>query len=90
MAKSKNTLVQTKNEKKHIAGGYVIPSEVADGIAVAVMKEYRGYMQHELDRWRADPKSDNNPNGYWMHPEDVGHTIRRIDALNLLIKDFGG
>ena len=90
MPKSKNPLVQTKNEKKHIAGGYVIPSEVADGIAVAVMKEYCGYLQSELDQWRANPKSESNPGGYWLHPEDAGNHIRRIDALNMLIKDFGG
>jgi len=87
---TRNKLVKTENEHRHIAGGYVIPSEVADGIAVAVMKEYRDNMQTELDRWRANPKSDSNPGGYWLHPEDVGNNIRRIDALNMLIKDFGG
>lgn len=90
MSKNKNPLVKTEKESKHIAGGYVIPSEVADGIAVAVMKEYCGYLQSELDQWRDNPRSDDNPSGYWLHPEDVGNNIRRIDALNMLIKDFGG
>jgi len=88
--KAKNKLVKTENEHQHASGGYVIPSEVGDGIAVAVLKDYQSYLQGELDAWRVNPRSDNNPEGVWLHPEDVAGNIRRIDALDLIIRDFGG
>ena len=66
-----NKLVKTENEHLHATGGYVIPSEVADGIAKAVLIEMRDYLQSELDQWEANPKDEMNPDGYWLHPEDV-------------------
>lgn len=87
--KTKNRLVRTENEMNHISGGYVIPAEVADGICVAVLKDYRGYLKKELDEWRKNPKTDENPSGVWLHPSDVELNIKTIDALNLLIRFFG-
>jgi hypothetical protein len=89
MIKTKNKLVKTENEKRHIKGGYVVPSEVADGICVAVLKEYRGYLKSELSEWKKNPKSESNPQGKWLHPEDVVNNMQTIDACNLIIKYFG-
>jgi len=35
-----------------------------------------------------ESKTEDNPDGYWLHPEDVSGNIRRIEALNLIINDF--
>jgi ABC-type amino acid transport substrate-binding protein len=62
---------------------------VADRITVLNLKEYRSYLKKELKDWRKNPKSDSNPSGYWLHPDDVAGNIKLIDALNLIIKYFG-
>lgn len=67
-----------------------IPCEVADGITLATLVDYRKYLKSELKKWRKNPKSDTNPDGYWLHPEDVTNNIRVIDALDLIIKQYGG
>jgi hypothetical protein len=41
-----------------------------------------------LKKWKKNPKTVENPNGYWLHPEDVAGNMRRIEALNLIIADF--
>ena len=46
-------------------------------------------IKKELKDWRKNPKSDSNPSGYWLHPDDVAGNIKLIDALNLIIKYFG-
>jgi hypothetical protein len=61
----------------------------ADRITVLNLKEYRSYLKKELKEWKKNPRTDSNPNGYWLHPEDVGINIRVIEALNLVIKQFG-
>ena len=70
--------------------GLEIPYEVADGITLATLKDYRKYLKSELKQWRKNPKSETNPDGYWLHPEDVTINIRVIDALDLIIKQYGG
>jgi hypothetical protein len=45
-------------------------------------------LKKELKLWKKNPKTETNPNGYWMHPEDVSGNIQKIEALNLIIKDF--
>jgi hypothetical protein len=67
-----------------------IPSEVADGITKATLIDYRDYLQSELDQWHANPKTEDNPTGYWLHPEDVGINHNLIRSMNLLIEYFGG
>jgi len=62
---------------------------VADRITVLNLKEYRGYLKKELKDWRKNPRTENNPDGYWLHPDDVAGNIKLIDALNLIIKFFG-
>lgn len=66
-----------------------IDGETADRITVLNLKDYRSYLKKELSDWKKNPRTDDNPNGVWMHPEDVGGNIRRIEALNLIIKDYG-
>lgn len=61
----------------------------ADRITVLNLKEYRSYLKKELKDWKKNPKTESNPNGYWLHPEDVAGHIQAIEALNLIIKYFG-
>jgi len=67
-----------------------IPGEVADGITKATLIEYRNYLQSEVDQWHANPKTEDNPTGYWLHPEDLANNYKLIAAMTLLIKYFGG
>lgn len=65
-----------------------IDGETADRITALNLRDYRKYLKSELAQWKKNPKSDANPNGFWLHPEDVVGNMRRIEALNLIIKDF--
>jgi hypothetical protein len=67
-----------------------IPSEVADGITKATLIDYRNYLKSELDQWEANPKTEDNPTGYWLHPEDVAINLRIIRSMNEVIRYFGG
>lgn len=69
---------------------FIIPQDAADSITAANLKEWRDYLQEELDQWEANPKNEMNPDGYWMHPDDVVGNKKFIAACNLLIKAFGG
>jgi len=64
--------------------------ETCNNITRLTLTEYRDYLQSELDQWNANPKDDDNPNGYWLHPEDVAGNIIRIKRLNNVLEDFGG
>jgi hypothetical protein len=65
-----------------------IDGETADRITSLNLKDYRAYLKKELKQWKANPKTEDNPDGYWLHPEDVVGHIRRVEALNLIINDF--
>jgi hypothetical protein len=67
-----------------------IPYEVADAITLTTLKVQRKILKKELKRWKENPRSDENPDGYWMHPEDVGKNVRMIGTLTEVIKYFGG
>jgi hypothetical protein len=67
-----------------------LDGEIADGIALAVLKEQRAYLKKELAKWKKNPKSDVNPTGYWLHTDDVVGHIQLIAALDTLISYFGG
>lgn len=67
-----------------------IPFEVADGITKANLIEACRYLQSELDQWEANPKDENNPTGYWLHPEDVVLNKKLIKAMDLLINNYYG
>lgn len=66
-----------------------LDGEVADRITVLNLKDYRAYLKKELAQWKKNPRTDDNPTGYWLHPEDVTGNIRTIEALNIVIKHFG-
>lgn len=65
-----------------------IDGETADRITSLNLKDYRAYLKKELKKWKANPKTDSNPDGYWMHDEDVGINMRTIAALDLIISHF--
>lgn len=65
-----------------------IDMETANRITLLTLKDYRSYLKSELKKWKKNPKTDDNPNGYWMHPEDVSGNILRIKHLDAVIKDF--
>jgi len=65
-------------------GPITLDGETADRITLLNLKEYRSYLKKELAEWR------KNPQGPWMHPEDVMGNIQAIAALDLIIKHFGG
>ena len=66
-----------------------LDGEAADRITVLNLQNYRAYLKKELAQWKKNPRTDSNPDGYWLHPEDVSGNIRTIEALNLVIKHFG-
>jgi hypothetical protein len=65
-----------------------IDGETADRITSLNLKDYRAYLKKELAQWKKNPKTDSNPDGYWLHPEDVAGNIRTIEALDLIISHF--
>jgi hypothetical protein len=65
-----------------------IDGETADRITALNLKEYRKNLKKELADWKKNPRTESNPTGHWLHPEDVTGNIRRIEALNVIIKDF--
>jgi hypothetical protein len=69
-------------------GPITLDGDAADRITLLNLKEFRGYLKKELSDWKKNPKTEDNPNGYWLHPEDVGNNIRVIEALNLVIKQY--
>jgi hypothetical protein len=70
-------------------GPITLDGETADRITLLNLKEYRGHLTKELAAWRKNPRTEDNPEGIWLHPEDVvGNTVA-INALNVIIKHFG-
>ena len=65
-----------------------VDGETADRITSINLKDYRAHLKKQLKQWKKNPKSDANPTGYWMHPEDVGINIQTIAALDLIISHF--
>ena len=64
--------------------------ETTQRITRLTLTDWRDYLQSELDQWNENPKDDENPDGYWLHPEDVVGNMKRIKRLNLILDDFGG
>ena len=67
-----------------------LDGDAADRITLLNLKEHRGYLKKELSDWKKDPRTETNPGGYWLHPEDVANNIELVEAMNKLIKWFGG
>ena len=70
-------------------GPITLDSDAADCITVLNLKEYRSYLKKELSEWKKNPRSETNPDGYWLHPEDVEINTRLVEAMNTVIKYFG-
>ena len=71
-------------------GPITLDGEAADRITVLALKEQKDYLKKELSDWKKNPKTDTNPDGYWLHPEDVAINTRMVEALTTVIKYFGG
>jgi hypothetical protein len=71
-------------------GPITLDGEAADRITVLALKEQREYLKKELSDWKKNPKTDTNPGGYWLHPEDVAINTRMVEALTTVIKYYGG
>lgn len=65
-----------------------IDGETADRITSLNLKDYRAHLKKELAQWKKNPRTESNPNGHWLHPDDVVGNIRAIEALDLIIKHF--
>jgi hypothetical protein len=69
-------------------GPITIDFETADKITYLNLKNYRDTLQHQLDTWKANPRTDTNESGVWMHPDDVVESTKAIDAINILFNHF--
>ena len=65
-----------------------IDGETADRITSMNLKDYRAYLKKEIREWKKNPKSDDNPKGQWLHPEDLVINMQTIAALDLIISHF--
>ena len=70
--------------------GLELDMETANNITRLTLTDYRDYLQSENDRWEANPKDEDNPNGYWLHPEDYSRNFKTVRRINKLLEDFGG
>jgi hypothetical protein len=67
-----------------------IDQDCADRITVCNLQDWRKYLKKELAQWNKNPRTPENPGGYWLHPEDVTNNVRYIAALDLIIHAYGG
>jgi hypothetical protein len=72
------------SKEKHVPKVF-IDRETADRITALTLRQYRACLKKELKQWKKNPKTDSNPDGHWLHPEDVARNIRAIEALDLII-----
>ena len=82
--------MKVKTDKDGVPNGFVIPFEVADQITLASLQDHRKYLKKELKKYNKNPKTDKNPDGYWLHPEDVVKNQQLVTAMDLLINYYGG
>lgn len=61
--------------------GLEIDFDTADRITLITLKEQRRYLKKEL----ADFKK-----GGYLHPEDVVNNTRLVEAMDMIIKYYGG
>jgi hypothetical protein len=79
-----------KMSKKDRAQGLTLSWETADQITLASLINHRDYLKSELKQWKKNPKTDSNPDGYWMHPEDVSKNQILIHHMDAIIDYYGG
>jgi len=70
--------------------GLQLDMETANNITRLTLTDYRDYLMSENAQWEADPKDDDNPNGYWLHPEDYARNFKTVKRINKILEDFGG
>lgn len=70
--------------------GLEIDMETANNITRLTLTDYRDSLQSELDRWNANPQDEENPTGYWLHPDDVVRNMKTVKRIDLVLNDFGG
>jgi hypothetical protein len=58
-----------------------IDFETADRIVLLALKEQRKYLKKELAQFKK---------GEYLHPEDVVNNTRMVQAMDLIIKYYGG
>lgn len=58
-----------------------IDYETAERITLLTLKDHQAYLKKELKDFKK---------GGYMHPEDVGYNVLLIEALDKLIKYYGG
>lgn len=56
-----------------------IDKEVADKVTVLNLTDYRDYLKKELKQFKK---------GEYLHPEDVEHNAKMIEAIDFVLKDF--
>jgi hypothetical protein len=69
-------------------GPITLDGEAADRITLLNLKEFRSHLKRELSDWKKNPRTDTNPDGYWLHPEDVTNNQLIINALNTVIRQY--
>ena len=67
-----------------------LDGEAADSITISNLKEHLGYLKDSMKKWKKNPKTDENPAGVWMHPEDVTINIQMCEHLKAVISYYGG
>jgi len=70
-------------------GPITLDGATADRITVLTLKEQRSYLKKELSEWKKNPGTVANPDGYWLHPEDVSGNEILIHHMDAMIKYFG-
>lgn len=70
--------------------GLELDMETANNITRLTLTDYRDYLQSEIDQWQANPKDDDNPKGYWLHPEDLARNYKTVKRIDKVLGDFGG
>lgn len=76
--------------KKDKAQGLTLSWETADQITLASLINHRDYLKSELKKWKKNPKTDSNTEGFWMHPEDVSKNQILIHHMDAIIEYYGG
>ena len=70
-------------------GPVTLDGDTADRITVLTLKEQRAYLKKELSEWKKNPRTEANPDGVWMHPEDVGKNQILKHHLDAVLAYFG-
>jgi hypothetical protein len=56
-----------------------IDKETADKITVLNLNDYKDYLKKELRGFKK---------GEWLHPEDVEHNTKMIEAIDFVLRDY--